>query len=460
MEAVILTIIGLLINITLNILFHVKKHINNNETNIYSKLLFLNFIFLLIEIITVFLAFITNNLTLISILQRIYMSILVIINYFSVKYCFLICNIDLTNHKIIKHFINIFTIISIALIMILPLKVIYTSLILDGEGLSYDVAVINSLLSFSIIIISTYYLIYKSNTLVKIIPFLVLIFLYLTGFFLRTVYKELIFEGFFYSYVLFIMYHTIENPDVKMLNEVTYAKNQAEKANRIKSEFISSMSHEIRTPLNAIVGYSQMIDYSKSLKEAKENSKEIINASNTLLNMLSNVLDVAMIDTSSLELKEVKYDINDITNGVIDLFKYKIEEKNLKLKLVIDKKLNNLKGDPDKIKRILANLIDNSIKYTPKGIIILTIKGNILNNKCILNITIEDTGIGIDDKTKKNLFTNFTRKEEHMDSNISGMGLGLSITKSLVELMDGDITCESEVGKGTKFSVNIKQKVE
>lgn len=227
MEAVILTIIGLLINITLNILFHVKKHINNNETNIYSKLLFLNFIFLLIEIITVFLAFITNNLTLISILQRIYMSILVIINYFSVKYCFLICNIDLTNHKIIKHFINIFTIISIALIMILPLKVIYTSLILDGEGLSYDVAVINSLLSFSIIIISTYYLIYKSNTLVKIIPFLVLIFLYLTGFFLRTVYKELIFEGFFYSYVLFIMYHTIENPDVKMLNEVTYAKNQA-----------------------------------------------------------------------------------------------------------------------------------------------------------------------------------------------------------------------------------------
>ena len=120
---------------------------------------------------------------------------------------------------------------------------------------------------------------------------------------------------------------------------------------------------------------------------------------------------------------------------------------------------NDLIGDPDKIKRILANLIDNAIKYTEKGKVVVSVDNKIKNNKCDLTITVEDTGIGIDNKTSKNLFSNFNRSEKHMDSHISGMGLGLSITKSLVEMMNGKISYESEVGKGTKFIVKLIQKV-
>lgn len=149
----------------------------------------------------------------------------------------------------------------------------------------------------------------------------------------------------------------------------------------------------------------------------------------------------------------------ELVQEVTSLFKYKIEEKNLKFNIKISKLPNTLIGDPDKIKRILANLLDNAIKYTNKGKINLIINNEIKGNNCLLEIIVEDTGKGIDKETKKHLFDNFNRAEEHMDSHISGMGLGLSITKSLVEMMNGKISYDSVVNKGTKFIVNLNQKV-
>lgn len=458
MGAIILQIVGLLMNISLLIIFNSKKHVWNNETKIYSQLLVINFIFIAVGILTFIIAKLTNDMTFIAIFQKMYMAILLILNYLSIKYCVMLFE-GIKTSKVIKLVFTIFTISMILLIFLLPLKVIFYDDTLDGTGPSYNIAVVYSFITFIVFIIFTIYLIYKRYSLIKVIPFLILIFLYMFGFIFRTIYPELIFEGFFYSFILFIMYHTIENPDLKMLNEVTLAKNQVEKSNKVKSEFISSMSHEIRTPLNAIVGYSQMVDFAETLDEAKENSKEVVNASNTLLNMLSNILDISMVEVNELELKEVEYNLYEIVKDVTELFKYKVEEKGLKFKLNMKLIENNLIGDPDKIKRILANLIDNAIKYTEKGKVVVSVYNKIRNNKCDLTISVEDTGIGIDNKTSKKLFGNFNRSEKHMDSHISGMGLGLSITKSLVEMMNGKITYGSELGKGTKFVVRLSQKV-
>ena len=458
MGALVLQVVGLLITITLLIIFNFKKHILNKETKIYSKLLIINFTFIIVGIATYIIANVTNNLSIIAIFQKIYMSILIILDYLSIKYCLLLFD-KFKGAKKAYNIFGILTVIMIILTFVLPLNVIFQDDILDGTGLSYNIVVLYSFISFMIFIVLTIYLLFTKNSIVKIIPFLILIFLYLGGFILRTYYPELIFEGFFYSFVLLIMYHTIENPDVKMLNEVTLAKNHVEKANKVKSEFISSMSHEIRTPLNAIVGYGQMIDFAENLDEAKENAKEIVNASNTLLNMLSNVLDISMVEVNELELKEIEYNLKDIVNDVIDLFKYKIEEKNLKFNLKINKTPDVLIGDPDKIKRIIANLVDNAIKYTDKGKISLIIKNEVRDNNCNIEINVSDTGKGIDEETKKHLFSNFNRSVEFKDSHISGMGLGLSITRSLIEMMNGKITYESEVGKGTTFVVKITQKV-
>ena len=458
MEAVILPIIGLLIDITLITLFYSKKHVINKEINQYSKLLFFSVAFILVGILTFIVAKTTNDFSLIAIFQKFYMSILVLLNYLSIEYCISIFNIDILKLKITKIILKMCTGLFVVLILILPLNVIFYDNVLDGEGISYNVALTYSFISFVIILMLTCYLMVKKNSIKKVVPFLILILLYIVGFILRNTCKELIFEGFFYSYILLIMYHTIENPDVKMLNEVMFAKNQAEKSDKAKSEFISSMSHEIRTPLNAIVGCGQLIDSAETLEEAKENSKDIVNASNTLLNMLSNVLDISMVEVGTLELNNDQYNMNELINDVINLFKYKLEEKNLELVLAIDE-FPNLYGDSSKIKRILANLIDNAIKYTDDGQIIIKVTKELKDNLCNIRILVEDTGKGIDDKIKENLFSNFNRAEEYVDSDVSGMGLGLSITKSLVELIGGKITCDSQVGKGTRFAVYFNQKV-
>ena len=458
MEAVILPVIGLMIDLTLITMFFFKKHVINKETNIYSQLLFGSIAFIVVGILTFIVAKITNDFSLIGVFQKVYMSILVILSYLSIKYCISIFNLNILKSKITRIVLKLLTMMFIVAIFVTPLKVIFYDNVLDGEGLSYNIAVTYAFISFVIILLLTVYSMIQRSSIKKMSPFLILIALYIIGFLLRSVYRELIFEGFFYSYILLIMYHTIENPDVKMLNEVTIAKNQAEKSDRAKSEFISSMSHEIRTPLNAIVGYGQLIDYAETLEEAKENSKDIVNASNTLLNMLSNVLDISMIDVGSLELKDVEYNLNEIINDITNLFKYKLESKQLELISRIEE-FPKLYGDPEKIKRILANLLDNAIKYTDNGTITIDAKKVLKEDTCSVSISVRDTGKGIDEKTKVHLFSNFNRAEEHMDSDISGMGLGLSITKRLVELMGGKITCESEVGTGTTFNININQKV-
>ncbi len=461
MEAILLPSVGLLIVLTLTILFFSKKHIENTEINMYSKLLFLTILFIIIGLITFIIAKITYNYFFIEICQKIYMSVLIILNYFSVKYCFTVFNNDLKKSKFSNILFTLITIIFILLVLFSPLNVIFYDNVLDGNGLSYNITIIYSVMTFIIFVGLTLFLLFKKNNIIKITPFLILILLYLIGFVLRNIYHELIFEGFFYAYILLIMYHTIENPDVKIINQLNLAKTQAEKANRAKSDFLSSMSHEIRTPLNAIVGLSEnIINYNKLPQEIVDDLKDIQSASQTLLEIVGNILDINKIENDKIDIIEKPYNIRQEIEKIKKFISIKISDKPITLKTNIAEDIPyELIGDMSHIRVILNNLLTNSVKYTEQGVIELNLKCIIKNSMCTLIIIVKDTGRGIKAENINKLFTRFNRLEEDMNTTIEGTGLGLAITKSLVELMNGKINVQSQYGEGSVFIVQLPQKI-
>ena len=449
---------SMITTLILCIVYFSKKKVNNLDTSIYKFLLITGMIESLLMFITNLLVcffFVPENYFMFEVLNKLLYCIYII--WLTILFVYIY---KLGNNKNIKYILVICSVINLFLMLMIfisPIKLYYQNGLTNSSGIASNYLYIGcSIYLFMMIVISL--IGFKKVTYKKKYLPLALLLVLMSFMMIIRQYDPLFnISSNVLSLVVLVMYFTIENPDVKMLKEVTLAKNQAEKSDKAKSEFISSMSHEIRTPLNAIVGYSQLIDYAETLDEAKENSKDIVNSSNTLLNMLSNVLDISMIDVGEMTLKNVKYDINDIIDNIVNLFKYKLEEKNLKLDLNIDE-FPSLYGDSDKIKRILANLIDNAIKYTDNGSISILAKKDIKEDKCNIVMSVKDTGKGIDNKTKEKLFSNFNRAEEHMDSDISGMGLGLSITKSLIELMGGKIVCESKVNEGTTFTLYLSQR--
>ena len=262
----------------------------------------------------------------------------------------------------------------------------------------------------------------------------------------------------------YLMYFTIENPDLKMLNQMELAKNEAERANRAKSDFLSSMSHEIRTPLNAIVGLSEdnLTYYDKLPNEVIENSKDIVNASQTLLEIVGNILDINKIEANKMEIVDGVYNLKEEVENMCKVTQTRIGEKNIIFNLSIaDDIPYELIGDKGKVKEIINNLLTNAIKYTDQGNINLNIKCINDINKNISNIiiTCQDTGKGIKAEHISRLFNKFDRLDIDKNTTAEGTGLGLAITKSLIEMMDGKINVQSQYGKGSLFMVQISQRI-
>ena len=262
------------------------------------------------------------------------------------------------------------------------------------------------------------------------------------------------------TFVTTIMYFTIENPDVKMIEQLNIAKDQAEKANKAKTDFLSSMSHEIRTPLNAIDGFSQLILEEKELKVIKEEARDIMTASQNLLEIVNGILDISKIEANKLEIVNTIYEPKKVFDELSKLTKARIGEKPLEFRVNIAPDLPEyLNGDYIRLKQIIINLLTNAVKYTKKGFVEFNVNIVKTNNICRLIISVKDSGIGIKKENIDKLFTKFERFDKEKNMTIEGTGLGLAITKKLVELMKGKIVVDSVYGEGSTFTVSIDQRL-
>lgn len=238
------------------------------------------------------------------------------------------------------------------------------------------------------------------------------------------------------------------------------SQQEAEAANMAKSSFLANMSHEIRTPINAILGMNEMILREEKDPAIRGYAGNIQASGNSLLSIVSDVLDISKIESGKLEIIPVDYEVNSLISDCCNMAACRAKAKELELLVeCADNVPMKLCGDETHIRQIIMNLLTNAVKYTEKGTVKLIVSGRFTDGGFVLKVDVSDTGIGIAEENLPQLFTQFQRFDLQRNRNIEGTGLGLSIVKRLCDLMSGTITARSVLGSGSTFTVELPQKV-
>ncbi len=246
------------------------------------------------------------------------------------------------------------------------------------------------------------------------------------------------------------------------IEEIKKVREQAEQANIAKSAFLANMSHEIRTPMNAIVGLSDIIMEESRGRKVYEYACDIKAASRNLLALINDILDLSKVEAGKMELVLVEYHVKTLANEILNMLDIVASQRGLLLKSEFDMSIPcRYLGDEGRIKQILINILNNALKFTKEGYVKFSVTGTQGESEDmeILSFRIEDTGCGIKEEDIEEIFENFKQVDSKRNRMVEGNGLGLSITKHLVELMQGTIQVESVYGEGTTFIVKIPQKI-
>lgn len=443
--------------IMIMLIYFSKKRVDNLDNKIYSTILVLNSVGVVVDILQFILIKNSAPTNVILFVNKLF---LIYVITWTAVYNYYVISIRRNDEKIIRSNIVKLLLLTyvIFVVIVIALPVSYR---LNDDGTMYSTGLA---VKFAYGAVSYYILIMFVSMIINLThdhknsekykPVLSFLVLGSISGLLQMMNPILLLTSPVETFVTILTYFFIENPDIKMLNEVTAAKDAADKANRAKSDFLSSMSHEIRTPLNAIVGFSECIKNADSLEEAKENAADIVTASESLLEIVNGILDISKIESGKLELVQSDYDIYKILDEVVKLIKARLGDKPLNFEVNIAPDIPHvLYGDHFNIKKILINFLTNAVKYTDEGYVKFDVKCVIVNNNvCRLIMSVKDSGRGIKKENIDKLFTKFQR----LDDNKLNLKVAVKLLqpyKCVVETCESGFGCIDKITSGNKYDI-------
>ena len=456
--------LSLIYIILLIIIYFTKKHLSSIENTIFSILIVINCIGLILDIASIFTIINMDSLPLINvIITKLYLIYLLTWISLLTLYIYTISFKDNGNNKsfnnkfkIVLKFEIIMYIISVIIVFALPLYYFYQDNIIYSYGPSSIFLYVIS----SLYILSWIYCMIKNFKNIKNKKYLPM-FAYMTIGIVVIIIQgsnpSVLLMTSMESFIVFLMYFTIENPDLQMLKEFHKARELAEESNKEKTEFLFNISNQIKTPINKIIETSEKALNKNDVIEIKNDVRTIKGNSNNLLNLVNNVLDISDEEIRQIEIRGNKYNIKRLFETINKKY-----EKNIKVeyRFKYDNSIPEyLYGDSMRIKQIMNILLENAIEYTNVGYIETSVNSIIKNNICRLVITVEDSGKGMDTEEIKHLFDKEKIYEDEVLKEIDDTKNNLSMLKAIVNLMNGNVLVESNIGVGSKFTVIIDQKV-
>lgn len=460
MGTLILPIATQLLAVLLLFIYFSKKRLNTKENKIYSKMLIINFVYALMAIITFLYAKTYGDDFVISIMQKIYMSLMLLLIINILIYNISILNIKDSIRKSLNMIIRFSSVLLVIVVFITPLHVINKGDILDGYGLSYDIVLGATVLYFILIIISIIVIFTKNKSgFTKDIPFICLIVLYIAGLLIRDSYPSIMFENYLFTFMLFIMYFTIENPDLKVVNELLRNKELMEQGMDDKSRFLFETSEEIKTPTKNIIEITKKFDKLDDDIDKKDAVRLISVNANNILFRLNNILDISSMDANKIKIKEDYYNTTIFFNEIKGLTQNAIKDKNIILDFkVSDNVPSSLNGDDVKFKQVLMSVILDCIENTDDGYIRIYIDSIVRYDVARIIINIEDTGIGMSIEKINDILDDRTELTDSEAKKLDKLDVDLKATIKIIKLLGGSFNIKSEEKKGTTFTIVIDQR--
>lgn len=460
MTGSVIILLNLVYSGVLNIVFFTKKHLKLEETKVFSIMLLLNFFGLTIELFCTIISTTLGAQNILStIFTRVYLLYLIAFLFFISYYILVVCyksNEEKENNKLFKIFKSIFfTIFVISIFFIFSLPIETAKGYATGQAVNFVFAssIIHIALSTIIVIINL-----KKVNFKKFIPFFTFIFFLTIVGIIQIQYPEYTLITSVEFLMMLIMYFTIENPDLKMIEELSKTKNLSESTNDEKSKFIFDVTEDVKNSLRIAENICNNVDSLNPTPEIEAEIKSLRDLISTSRIRVSNTIDVSKMDEKHLKSINNKYNIKNVLNVICLQFKDKNPDIDFRYNIATDLP-DELYGDQLKLKQIIETLLNNAYKYTQKGFIELRVNHIIKYDVCRLIISVEDSGIGMDLLEQNAIINNHDELTENEIQNLDGSNLNLKTIRKLINLIGGNISINSKEKVGTKINVNIDQKI-